>query len=290
MSIKICAAEILVIFWRQTIRQFFQRLPFTCYLWRWFQSKMRIKCHILFRLLSQYTGWALFGILMSFLKDEGDIRPLRIWKNLPKDLRKSLLNLSLEIIFKSAVVMLNSITSILILLSTDFSLVLLSLFCLIWLSKHFVNCKFWTVAVIYVSWVCLLFRAGSFLPQPLAAGGGDVVMLAAGVDGRLDFSLAALWGRQRGILVSQCDFPLKSGNATCEETTSHQSTLTQLWGAFEKHRSLFFWMRLFGCHMLMKVPKWKIKSQSTVNQLCTSKTNLPLVRYVQSSPCFLSQM
>lgn len=42
------------------------------------------------------------------------------------------------------------------------------------------------------------FRAGRFLPQPLAEGGGDVVMLAAGVDGCLDFSLAALWGRQRG--------------------------------------------------------------------------------------------
>lgn len=41
-------------------------------------------------------------------------------------------------------------------------------------------------------------RAGCFLPQPLAAGGGDVVMLAAGVDGCLDFSLAALWGRKRG--------------------------------------------------------------------------------------------
>lgn len=44
----------------------------------------------------------------------------------------------------------------------------------------------------------LQVRAGCFLPQPLAAGGGDVVMLAAGVDGCLDFSLAALWGRKRG--------------------------------------------------------------------------------------------
>lgn len=74
-----------------------------------------------------------------------------------------------------------------------------------------------------------------FLPQPLAAGSGDVVVLAAGVDGCLDFGLAALRERQRGILVSQCDFPLQSGITTHKDTSSHNSTLTQLWGAFENH-------------------------------------------------------
>lgn len=35
-----------------------------------------------------------------------------------------------------------------------------------------------------------------------------MVALAAGVDGCLDFSLAALWGKWGGGgLVSQCDFP-----------------------------------------------------------------------------------
>lgn len=38
-----------------------------------------------------------------------------------------------------------------------------------------------------------------FLPQPLTAGGGDVVVLAASVDGCLDFSLAALWG-DKGVI------------------------------------------------------------------------------------------
>lgn len=45
---------------------------------------------------------------------------------------------------------------------------------------------------------CLQFRVGCFLPQPLTAGGGDVVMLAAGADGCLDFSLAALKGKTEG--------------------------------------------------------------------------------------------
>lgn len=62
-----------------------------------------------------------------------------------------------------------------------------------------------------------------------------MVMLAAGVDGCLDFSLAALWGRRGGFGVIQCDFPLQSGTTTHEETTSHNSTLKQLWGAFEHH-------------------------------------------------------
>lgn len=34
------------------------------------------------------------------------------------------------------------------------------------------------------------------LPEPAAAGGGDVVVSAAGVDGRLDFSLTALWSKE----------------------------------------------------------------------------------------------
>lgn len=60
----------------------------------------------------------------------------------------------------------------------------------------------------------------SFLPEPPAAGGGDVVVSAAGVDGCLDFSLAALWRNREevffffSLLVSQCDVPLRSGNAT----------------------------------------------------------------------------
>lgn len=45
-------------------------------------------------------------------------------------------------------------------------------------------------------------------------------------------------GEERGgILVSQCDFPLRSGSTTREETSSHNSTLTKLWGAFESHES-----------------------------------------------------
>lgn len=43
-----------------------------------------------------------------------------------------------------------------------------------------------------------IYRAECFLPQPLAAGGGDVVVYAASVDGCLDFSFTALWGRQKG--------------------------------------------------------------------------------------------
>lgn len=42
----------------------------------------------------------------------------------------------------------------------------------------------------------------SVSPQPLTAGAGDVVVLAAGVDGRLDFSLAALWGKTEETSVS----------------------------------------------------------------------------------------
>lgn len=70
------------------------------------------------------------------------------------------------------------------------------------------------------------------LPEPLAAGAGDVVVSAASVDGSLDFSLTALWGRQKGILMSQCDFPLQSGTNACKETISHKHTLPQLWGVF----------------------------------------------------------
>lgn len=44
----------------------------------------------------------------------------------------------------------------------------------------------------------LRLGTGCSLPQPLAAGGGDVVVAAAGVDRRLDFSLTALRDRQRG--------------------------------------------------------------------------------------------
>lgn len=80
-----------------------------------------------------------------------------------------------------------------------------------------------TVSKVSVSvrWcVCVTGRCFcSFLPEPPAAGGGDVVVSAAGVDGCLDFRLAALWrNREEGfffpLLVSQCDFPLGSGNAT----------------------------------------------------------------------------
>lgn len=53
-----------------------------------------------------------------------------------------------------------------------------------------------------------------------------MVVLAAGVDGCLDFSLAALWrNREEGgvvffpLLVSQCDLPLGSGNATRHRKT-----------------------------------------------------------------------
>lgn len=45
--------------------------------------------------------------------------------------------------------------------------------------------------------VFALQSGACFLPEPLAAGGGDVVVLAASVDGCLDFSLAALWGEDR---------------------------------------------------------------------------------------------
>lgn len=70
------------------------------------------------------------------------------------------------------------------------------------------------------------------LPKPLAAGGGDVVVLAAGVDGSLDFSFAALWRKQRGDFGVTCViylfFSLQPGTITCKETTSHNSTLIQL--------------------------------------------------------------
>lgn len=45
------------------------------------------------------------------------------------------------------------------------------------------------------------------LPEPAAAGGGDVVVSAAGVDGRLDVSLTALWSKEEfseNILLLFC--------------------------------------------------------------------------------------
>lgn len=42
----------------------------------------------------------------------------------------------------------------------------------------------------------------SVSPQPLTAGGGDVVVPTAGVDGRLDLRLAALWGGRQGGVTS----------------------------------------------------------------------------------------
>lgn len=68
---------------------------------------------------------------------------------------------------------------------------------------------------------------GFFLPQSLAAGGGNVVVLTAGVNGRLDFGLTALQGKTDG---AQRDFSL-----SFTATSSHNGTLTKL-----KATSLFF--------------------------------------------------
>lgn len=82
-------------------------------------------------------------------------------------------------------------------------------------------------------------RARWFLPQPLAAGGGDVVVYAASVDGCLDFSLAALFGGQRGDFgVNIGDFPFHSSTAAHKETICHGSTC--LWGALKILISPFF--------------------------------------------------
>lgn len=54
-----------------------------------------------------------------------------------------------------------------------------------------------------------------FLPQSLAAGGGNVVVLTAGVNGRLDFGLTALQGKTDG---AQRDFSLSPQRAV---TTAH---------------------------------------------------------------------
>lgn len=86
---------------------------------------------------------------------------------------------------------------------------------------------------------CMWFR--SVLPQPLAAGGGDVVMQAAGVYRRLDFRLAALWGMTKGLVFfkSHCDISMSFWHYRhCR--TQRNSTVTT------KH-SLFWWENPLSC-------------------------------------------
>lgn len=52
--------------------------------------------------------------------------------------------------------------------------------------------------------VSVVFRG--VLPEPAAAGGGDVVVSTASVNGRLDFSLTALWGEQSRVLKDDTSF------------------------------------------------------------------------------------
>lgn len=62
-------------------------------------------------------------------------------------------------------------------------------------------------------------------------------MLAAGVDGCLDFSLAALWGGQREDFGVTVGFSTSVWQHHTHEANSHNSTVAKLRGAFRRRRS-----------------------------------------------------
>lgn len=121
---------------------------------------------------------------------------------------------------------------------------------LMWLSERF--CKLWKVSG-SVRWcICVTGRCFcSFLPEPPAAGGGDVVVSAAGVDGCLDFSLAALWrNREEGffLFLFWCHSVISHLVLATPHATGRSSRINKTLGSLWKPMIFSFGTSLFSLY------------------------------------------
>ena len=124
--------------------------------------------------------------------------------------------------------------------------------------------------------MCVCYRR-CFLPQPLAAGGGDVVVLVLRCWWMRWLGSRSTVGNTEGISVSQGEFSTSVWHhRTCGNHHSLTAQPTQHWEAVKNHSSL--------CETA-KLKRKTVQFNDLIN-FCANKTKLPLAEYFQANSCF----